>query len=43
LVRKTEWVEITRTVTSEHLHPGRKILDRKTTRVKLDRYIVIMS
>ena len=43
MVRKTEWVEITRTVTSEHLHPGRKILDRKTTRVKLDRYIVIMS
>ena len=43
LVRKTEWVEIARTVTSEHLHPGRKILDRKTTWVKLDRYIVITS
>ena len=43
MVRKMEWVEIVRTVTSEHLHPGRKILDRKTTRVKLDRYIVIMS
>ena len=41
LVRKAKRVEIAMTVTSEHLHPGKKILDRETMGVKLDRDIII--
>ena len=41
LVRKAKRVEVTMAVTTEHLHPGRKILDRETMGVKLDRDIII--
>jgi hypothetical protein len=40
---EAEWVEVAATFTSEHLRPGRKILDRETRRVKLDGNIVITS
>jgi hypothetical protein len=33
---KTEGIEVATAFTSEHLHPGRKSLDRKTRGVKLD-------
>ena len=41
LVRKAKRVEIAMADTSEHLHPGKKILDRETMGVKLDRDIII--
>ena len=41
LVRKAKRVEVAMAVTSEHLRPGRKILDRETMGVKLDGDIII--
>lgn len=43
LVGKTEWIEIAIALTSENLRFGRKILDRKTTRVKFNGNIIITS
>ena len=43
LVRKAKRVEIAMAVTSEHLHPRKKILDRETMGVKPDRDIIIMG
>jgi len=40
-MRQAQRVEITMAITSEHLRPGRKILDRKTGGVKFNRDIVI--
>jgi hypothetical protein len=41
--RRPERVERAGTVTAEHLHPGRKSLDRETMGIKFDRDIVIPS
>jgi hypothetical protein len=38
-----ERIQLAVTVTSEHLLPGWKILNRKTTGIKLYRHIVITS
>ena len=43
LVRSAKRVEFAAAVTSEHLRPGTKILDREARGVKLDRHIVITS
>jgi len=40
-MRQAQGVEVAMAVTLEHLHPGRKILDRKTGWVKLNRDIVV--
>jgi hypothetical protein len=41
VVWEPEWVEITAALTSEHLRPGRKVLNGKTKRVKFNRNIII--
>jgi hypothetical protein len=43
MMRKTEGVQIAAAFTSEYLRPGRKILDRGTSGVKLDRNVIVMS
>jgi len=42
-MRQAQRVEIAMAITSEHLRPGRKILDRKTKRIKCNEDIVITS
>jgi hypothetical protein len=41
LWRSPERIQLAITVTSEHLRPGGKILDRKTTGIKFDGHTIV--